>query len=49
LGKFYQQNNKIPPAIEYYRKATEQWKHANPNLPELKDARERLAKLEGVL
>jgi len=49
LGKFYQQNNKIPPAIEYYRKAIEQWRHADNNLAELKDARDRLAKLKGVL
>jgi serine/threonine protein kinase/tetratricopeptide (TPR) repeat protein len=48
-GKFYEQNNDIPRAVEYYHKAVEQWKHANNSLAELKDARERLAKREGVL
>ena len=47
LGKFYQENGNVPLAIEYYKKAVEQWKHAAGDFPELKDAKTQLAKLYG--
>jgi tetratricopeptide (TPR) repeat protein len=34
-----------PRAIEYYEKALDQWKHADEDLPELIDTRNRLANL----
>ncbi len=45
LGRFYEENGLDAKANENYRKAIELWKHADTSLPELKDARQRTARL----
>jgi hypothetical protein len=45
LGQLHEQQGNKSRAIEYFEKALEQWKDADEDLPELLDARERLARL----
>ena len=45
LGKIYEQQNDSAQAIEYYEKFLDLWKDADPGLPEVADARERVAAL----
>jgi tetratricopeptide (TPR) repeat protein len=45
LAKLYEKKGETSKAIEYYSKALAQWKHADENLPELIEAKTRLAKL----
>jgi serine/threonine protein kinase/Tfp pilus assembly protein PilF len=43
---YEKQGNKVK-AIEHYTKALERWKNADPGIPEVEDARKRLATLKG--
>jgi tetratricopeptide (TPR) repeat protein len=45
LGQLHVQQGNTSQAIEYFEKALEQWKDADEDLPELLDARRRLARL----
>jgi tetratricopeptide (TPR) repeat protein len=45
LAKLYEKKGEPSKAIEYYSKALEQWKHAGEDLPELIEAKARLARL----
>jgi pentatricopeptide repeat protein len=45
LAKIYDQKGDKSQAIEYYQKTLEQWKDADPDIPELIDAKKRLAVL----
>ena len=45
LGKIYEQMGKKPEAREEYRKFLDLWKNADPGLPEVSDAKTRLANL----
>lgn len=47
LGKIYEQKNWIGKAIEHYEKFLDLWKDADPGLPKVDDAKERLAGLKG--
>jgi serine/threonine protein kinase/tetratricopeptide (TPR) repeat protein len=49
LGKIYEKKGNTKIAIENYEKFLDLWKDADPDIPELIDAKERLAKLKGVL
>ena len=49
LGKLYETQNNTQLAIENYQRFLKIWKNADADLPDLIDAKERLAKLEGVL
>jgi non-specific serine/threonine protein kinase len=46
LGKIYEQKGEKMQAIEYCSKALDQWKNADKGLPELIDAKARLARLK---
>ncbi len=46
LGKIYEQKDWKGKAIENYEKFLELWKNADPGLPEVEDARKRLAGLK---
>jgi serine/threonine protein kinase/Flp pilus assembly protein TadD len=46
LGKIYEQKGERELAIEKYEKFLELWKEADPGLPELEDAKSRLASLQ---
>ena len=46
LGKIYEQKGLIDKAIEHYEKFLDLWKDADPDLPEVAEARQSLAKLK---
>jgi tetratricopeptide (TPR) repeat protein len=47
LGKINQELGRKAEALEYYGKFLDLWKDADPGLPEVEDARKRLAGLQG--
>jgi tetratricopeptide (TPR) repeat protein len=47
LGKFYEKKGEKKPAIENYDKFLNMWKNADKDLPDIIDAKARLAKLKG--
>jgi len=47
LARLYEKKGERSKAIEYYSKALAQWKHAGEDLPELIEAKTRLAQLRG--
>jgi len=49
LGKLYEHKGESDEAVKYYERFLEIWKDADPDLPELIDARKRLAPLKGSL
>jgi stress-induced-phosphoprotein 1 len=46
LGKIWEKKGDIAKAIEYYEKFLQLWKNADPGLPEVEDARNRLVELK---
>jgi len=46
LGKIYEQQGNTVKAIEHYKKFLTLWKYADPGIPEVEDARRRLAELK---
>ncbi|MCK4805480.1 MAG: tetratricopeptide repeat protein, partial [Spirochaetes bacterium] len=46
LGKIYQQQGNTAKAIEHYEKFLSLWKDADPGIPEVEDAKKRLAGLK---
>lgn len=48
LGKIYEKKGEKQRAIEKTEKFLYLWKDADPDLPDLIDAKERLARLKGV-
>ncbi len=48
LAKLYEQTGQKEKAIERYEKFLDIWKNADPDIPELIDAKTHLAKLKGV-
>jgi tetratricopeptide (TPR) repeat protein len=47
IARLYEQKGEKQQAIEYYEKTLEQWEHADEDLPELIESKERLVKLKG--
>jgi len=48
LGKIYEQQSNRGKAIENYEKFLDLWKNADPGIPEVEDARKRLAGLKSL-
>jgi len=48
MGKIYEQQGNGPKATENYEKFLDLWKNADPDFPEVGDARKRLAGLKGI-
>ncbi len=48
LGKIYEKKGDQKLAIENYERFLDLWKEADEDLPDLMDAKARLAKLKGV-
>ena len=48
LGKIYEKKGDKQRAIENYEKFLDLWKDADPDLPDLIDAKARLVKLQGT-
>ena len=48
LSKICEQQGDTAKAIEHYEKFLGLWKNADPGLPEVEDARNRLAKIKGL-
>jgi len=46
LGKIYEQKDWKGKAIEHYEKFLDLWKNADPGIPEVEDAKKRLAALK---
>jgi tetratricopeptide (TPR) repeat protein len=47
LGKIHEEQGNVSGAVEHYEKFLDHWKDADPGLPEVEDARKRLAALKG--
>jgi len=47
LGKIYEEQGETTKAIENYQQFLDLWKDADPGIPELDDARNRLSKIKG--
>jgi tetratricopeptide (TPR) repeat protein len=47
IARLYEEKGDLQQAILYYQRALDQWKNADEDLPELVDAKTRLARLEG--
>jgi tetratricopeptide (TPR) repeat protein/tRNA A-37 threonylcarbamoyl transferase component Bud32 len=46
LGKIYEKKGETTKSLEYYRRFLDIWKDADPGLPDVEDAKKRLAELE---
>ena len=46
IARLYEKMGNREQAVRYYRKALDQWKNADEDMPELVDVKERFAKLK---